>query len=349
MDWRERSLEELLRAHRLDPATEQPFPNDGWSGATFSTVLDDAGRRFVLKRTSLAADWIARATRDGRLREAWVAASGGERAALPHPYLGAAQDGAGAVILSPDLSRELIVWDRPLPDEGIDAEALDRILRAMARLHVARWDRKLAGVAPPPPWCPLRDRLLLLSRATAAGYAADGNPVGDRFLSGWAAFERFAPPSARELIASVSADPGPLLAALGRLQWVGLHGDLKLANVALMDDGDVQYIDWQLTLVGPVAVELAWFLVSNSGSLRASPDAVLDDYVAAMAGSADGADVIGDVDVQRDLTWILGLLLRGWRKGLDTQAGTVLPSGVSAADDLGWWSACAVEAAGRRL
>ena len=58
---------------------------------------------------------------------------------------------------------------------------------------------------------------------------------------------------------------------------------------------------------------------------------------------------IGDWDAQRDLTWIVGLLLRGWRKGLDAEADVVLGSGVRATDDLAWWSAQAVEAAGRRL
>jgi len=42
-------------------------------------------------------------------------------------------------------------------------------------------------------------------------------------------------------------------------------------------------------------------------------------------------------------------LLRGWRKGLDAEAGLTLASGMSAAEDLAWWSARAVEAADRRL
>ena len=58
---------------------------------------------------------------------------------------------------------------------------------------------------------------------------------------------------------------------------------------------------------------------------------------------------IGDWDAQLDLTWIVGLLLRGWRKGLDAEAGAVLASGVPATDDLAWWSARAVDAADRRL
>ena len=58
---------------------------------------------------------------------------------------------------------------------------------------------------------------------------------------------------------------------------------------------------------------------------------------------------IGDWDAQLDLAWIVGLLLRGWRKGLDAEAGASLGSGVAAGDDLAWWSERAVEAAGRRL
>ena len=58
---------------------------------------------------------------------------------------------------------------------------------------------------------------------------------------------------------------------------------------------------------------------------------------------------IGDWDAQLDLTWIVGLLLRGWRKGLDAEAGVVLASGVGRGDDLAWWCERAVEAAGRRL
>ncbi len=54
-------------------------------------------------------------------------------------------------------------------------------------------------------------------------------------------------------------------------------------------------------------------------------------------------------DAQVDLSWIIGLLLRGRQKGLDAEAGTTLASGVTAVDDLAWWCERAVEAASRRL
>jgi hypothetical protein len=65
--------------------------------------------------------------------------------------------------------------------------------------------------------------------------------------------------------------------------------------------------------------------------------------------AAGGAVLIGDWDLQRDLALVVGLLLRGWRKGLDAEAGLVLPTGDTAAADLAWWSDEAVAAAARRL
>ena len=101
----EASLADLLRLGDLEGVTEAAFPTDGWSGATFTSMRDRFGNRFVLKRTSLAIDWIARATRDDRLREGWFAAMG-PRALDPIAgtgvaYLGAAIDGDGVAMLMP--------------------------------------------------------------------------------------------------------------------------------------------------------------------------------------------------------------------------------------------------------
>jgi hypothetical protein len=56
-----------------------------------------------------------------------------------------------------------------------------------------------------------------------------------------------------------------------------------------------------------------------------------------------------DPGPENDLAILVGLLLRGWRKGYDAEAGITLASGVSARDDLAWWCERAVEAAGRIL
>jgi hypothetical protein len=358
-DWRERPLDDLLQAHGLDGTPERPFPNDGWSGSRL-TVLERDRKRFILKRTSWATDWIVRATRDQTLREAWIAANRPRvLGPMVAPYLGSAVDRDCAVLLMPDLSGDLIAWERPAHELGIDIPTLDRVLEAMARLHFTPWSPRVASETFP--WCPLPERLLLLSRPSAERYRADGLAVGDRFIEGWDAFDRQAPASVRELLGAIADEPDPLLRALGRLPHVGLHGDMKLANVALANDG-VGIIDWQMTTVAPVAVELGWFLVSNVALLPQPPDLVLERYLGwarwhadRFAGGNDGPPrrsvqlVIDDWEAQTDLAWVVGLLLRGWRKGLDAEAGVRTGWGASGSEDLAWWSRRAVEAAERRL
>jgi hypothetical protein len=356
-DWRERPLDDLLAEHGLDGAPDAPFPTDGWSGATFR-LLERDGRRFVLKHSSPAHDWIVRATRDDGIREAWLAATlaADGDPGVATPYLGAAvaPDG-GAAILMRDLTDELGAWRRQPGGGVLEPAETAALIERIAALHASTWSDAVvtatARTGGTPPWCPLPERLTLLTPRSAAGYAADGNPVAEIFLRGWAGFERFAPPAAVELVDRLGRDPSPLVAALAALPSVGLHGDIKLANVARLDDDHVAWIDWQMTLRAPVAVELGWCIVTNSAELPFTPDEVMARYRAAAdpAGADDAERRLGDWDAQCDLAWIVGLLLRGWRKGADTANGVTLGSGVAAADDLAWWAERAVAAAGRRL
>jgi hypothetical protein len=343
--WARRPLPDLLAEHGLAGETEAPFPNNGWSGAELTRLVRDDGAAFILKRTSWAMDWIARSTRDHALREAVVAA---DPIPFPKPlsnaYLGAAIDDGRAAILMPDLSAELLPWDE---DAGaIDVATLDRVLEAVSALHALPWAELRArpeGLRWP--WCPLRERIELLTPTSARRYEDGGLSIGRRFLEGWAAFERLAPAGAVEVIARLGRDSGPLLGALGRLPSTGLHGDLKLANVALPPDGSVALIDWQMTAFAPLAVDLGWFLVSNVSQLPLDPEAVFERYLE-LAGASSA---VGDAAAQLHLTILVGLLLRGWRKGLDAEAGLTLPTGQAAADDLRWWSERAMIAAHRRL
>jgi hypothetical protein len=362
VSWRDRSLEDLLASAGLAGLAEEPFPTDGWSGATFTSIRRQS-ERFVLKRTSPARDWIVRATLDDDIREAAIASTHllflGPAGRPGVPYVGAAADGDAAAILMPDLSAELIAWERPSHAGRLSVDDLDRVLDAVARLHAMPW---WVGHPdePPIPWCPLPERILLLARPSAERYRADGNPVGDRFLAGWEAFDRLATPAAQDVVRRLSNDPSPLLDALGELPSVGLHGDLKLANVALAGPTDILLIDWQMTCYAPVAVELGWLLVSNVELLPEPPDAILARYRASVewhsgrfgaggVGSMDMARVVGDWEAQVDLALLVGLLLRGWRKGLDAESGVKLASGVTAEEDLEWWCRRAVEAAQRQF
>jgi len=331
-------LAEVLASHGLTGVPEAALETDGWSGARMTRLRRGDGAAFVLKRDGLRLDWIARETGDvPDLREAAVADA---RPRLPAPvrlpHLGVGADGDLVGLLMPDLTEVLLRWEAPVSE----AE-MDRVLGALAALHREPWHRELP---PAFPWTDLRRRVLLLTRRAAARYEAAGNPVGRRFLDGWAAFDRRAPAAARALVDGLTADPEPLFDALARLPGAGLHGDLKLGNVGLEPDGTVWLIDWQMTLVAPVAVELGWFLVCNVAGLPVAPDEVLERYRRA-AGLPDDDRWAAE----RDLALVVGLLLRGWRKGLDAEAGLVTACGWTAADDLAWWGRGAAEAARRRL
>jgi hypothetical protein len=339
-------LADVLRRHGLDGVSEEPFPNDGWSGASL-TLLRRGSERFVLKRDSLARDWIAQATSDGPiLREAWFAAHGPPLPApIRAPYLGVGADGSDVGILMPDLTDVLFDWDAP-----ISIEMLDRVIAGLATLHAYPRPEALASAAAQAHWCPLPERVTLICRASLERVGPARDAVADRILPGWEAFDRLAPAGARDVIASLGADPAPLLRALAELPSTLIHGDLKLANVGLEPDGTIDLVDWQMVSVAPVAVELGWFLVSNVASLPLQPADVLARYHAALLSRRErGAEVAGDWGAQTDCAILVGLLLRGWRKGADAEAGVVHASGVAAAVDLAWWSERAIEAARRRL
>jgi len=346
-------LGDLLRRHGLAGKPEEPFPNDGWSGASLSLLRRGGGDRFVLKRDSLARDWIARATADGPiLREAWFAAHGPRLASpLRAPYLGAGVDGDEFGILMPDLTSVLFDWDAP-----ISVEELDHVLGGLASLHAYPWTT--SGEVDGGMWCPLDKRVTLICRASLEKPGPAGEAVASRILPGWDAFDRQAPRAGRDLIDALGEQPQPLLDALSELPSTLIHGDLKLANVGVERDGTIDLVDWQMVSVAPVAVELGWFLVSNVASLPLAPAEILDRYESKFARAiSDNEDDHGWVESDPTASWdqqvdaaiLVGLILRGWRKGADAEAGITLASGVSAAEDLAWWCGRALEAAGRLL
>src|SRR4029077_18885508 len=139
---------------------------------------DRPPERFVLKRTSPAIDWIAAATGDTQRREGRLAASDRRRGAPwlgeTQPYLGAALDDDGSVVIAmPELSSELLAWERPAHDGGeIDVDVVDRVLDRLAALHASPWPEVLdpgqpwAGRLAPVPWWPLPEPLDFAARST---------------------------------------------------------------------------------------------------------------------------------------------------------------------------------------
>lgn len=315
----------LLEAHGItSPAV--PLAHDGYSGALLSGIAQD-GRRYVLKRFCLRDDWIMRWVGDNDGREAAFAASPVAQRLPPRirvPMLGACRDGTGWALLMDDITPLL------LPSEGVlEAAVVDEVLGRMAELHARFWDDPLDDALFP--LLGLRERLTIVSPASAELLVREGLDFGA--ARGWQLFQLHAAPAAVRLITSLLADMTPILRTLERLPQTLLHGDLKFANIGVGEDV-AWLIDWALVSRGPVAVDLAWFLAVNSSRLPWSLDETLVRYRRRLE-QALGPQQSARWPEQMAATHVCGLLLYGWGKALDAEAGRP--------DELAWWCERALE------
>ncbi len=290
----------------------------GFSGARIYRQSNHDGASYVLKVTSAHSDWIMQATSDQSCREAVLAnvALGGD-GRVSSPAIGSARDGDVFSILMRDISAYL------LPNEQLTGEQLETILRGMSQLH---------SLTPPNdsevPWCSIEDRVTLFKpQPERLAHFRIGNDI----LRGWELFFDYSPEGIGNLVRSLFDDVGPLKRALGQLPDCFLHGDLKLDNIAICPSAKLSLIDWSMTMIAPAAIELGWFLAMNSRALPIS----LDEAVTAYTSYSN----IERRFHQRHqaLTVLCGLLIRGWRKGLDAEAGE--PA------ELSWWCERAASAA----
>lgn len=244
------------------------------------------------------------------MQEAVLASSDGVRAdRIGSAGIDSAQDGTVFSILMQDIS------DHLLPNERLTHRQFDAVVRGMHRLH---------SLAPPDeadvPWCSIDDRLTLF--APDPGKLA-GFRIAEDILRGWELFFDSAPKDAGDLVRSLFADLAPLTKSLERLPNRLLHGDLKLDNIGVRPDGTLSMIDWSMPLLAPAAIDLGWFLAMNSRALPVSLDETLAAY--ALHSTVDSRSQ----ELHRSLTILCGLLIRGWRKALDAEAGE--PA------ELHWW------------
>ena len=326
------SVEMLLLTHGVT-APETPFAGGvGYSGAVFAAVNGPDGP-LILKRLRHDADWLMRLTRDTSYREAQFAASR-LPACLPAgvaaPTLGASFDGAGRAILMRDIGTWLLDGTDIVPEATVDA-----VLRGLAELHAAFWGTPPGG-AEEVAWCDGVDFLNLLTPRTGVMLMEEGRDFG--LLRGWEAFARLAPREGVALVERVRANPAMLRIAMAPLPRTLLHGDAKLANMGIDGQGTLWLIDWAMVACEPVAVELAWFLAVNSSRLPWTADVVLDRYRAHLEPALEGTGTSVRWQEQLALIGVCGLLLYGWGKALDAEAGSP--------DELRWW--CERAAAGAR-
>jgi hypothetical protein len=303
-------------AHRV-PLHE----HDGRSGASLERVVLDDGTRLIVKTASPVTDLPMRATGDlaGRELTLW---SAGILSVLPagveHAILdGWHADDGSVVTVMRDLGEQVLGRRRRLSRRDCRS-----VLSAAAAVH-----RRFAGVSVDG-LCTLEDRLTLFAPDRMARVADGSNPLPMLVAKGWEVFADQVPGDVADAVFAVFDNPVALAAALRRAGSTLIHGDLWLVNIAF--DGDsVVLLDWGLASDAPPAVEFASFLAGNASSVRASREAIIDDFRRLSGELHD--------EVALDLALVGGLAELGWNKALDAATHTDEVIRARERKDLGWW------------
>ena len=313
-------------------ADRAPMNNaDGKSGARFERVTID-GERFVVKYLDIRDDWTMRAT--GQLAYAPVLLwRRGLLDRLPACFLQPIVDVA-TVDGTPDdrqvalLMRDVGEWLVPEGDEVLSLDTHLQLLDHLATLCAVFWggghDLELV---------PMMNRFLEISPWTAIAEAAIGSDalVPKLVGQGWERFPSEAP-AAAELVVALANDPSPLVTALETTPVTFVHGNWKLGNLGVTDDGRTVLFDWETPGIGTACSELAWYLAINSARLPHSKEEAIEAFRIALA--LHGVETAPWWDKQLGLALLGGCVQFGWEKALGGRNA-----------ELEWWEARALEGA----
>ena len=328
---------------------EAPFPNDGWSGARLGAAR--ARRRSGSSSSATASPGTGSPGRPATGRS--CARRGSRRTGRPCRRRSGRRTSVPARTRRPDPGRSRCSCPTSRAASCCPGRRPPTSRRPIARS--GRWRPCMpiawpAGALADGPWCPLRERLLLLSRPAAERYRAEGNPVGERFLAGWDAFDAAVPPAARDLIADLAAragaapggarptagDPHPRRPQAGQRRLRAGRAD----RAHRLADGHRRPGRGRARLVP--RLERAVAADRAAGRPRPLPGRPLEAAGGAASRRASG---------RRRSTWRSSsgcCCAAGARASTrPPRPGTRRASGPT--DDLAWWCRRAVEAAARRL
>jgi hypothetical protein len=290
------------------------------SGSRVELAVLADGRTVVAKHLHPTDDLILRATGDdGRLERLWQA---GVFERMPpvieHTIVGVEPEGDGWLVVMEDVGSALLADDRP-----ITRAENRRILGAGAALHGA-----FHGVALPQ-LAPIGMLYRFLSSGMAAAERASANPLPGLVGRGWERFGEAVPHEVADSIAAIHGDPDRFAARFEGCSSTLVHGDFRFANMGLRADRLV-LIDWGSScVVGPSALDVAWYLIVGATRIEATRDEVLDDFRAAEGDRFEGRAL--------GLALIGALAQLGWNKALDILENEDEAVRVRERADLDWW------------
>jgi hypothetical protein len=301
----------------------RPFSSGGFSGSSFEkitvTLSSGTTQQFVLKQTRLADDWFSQRTSDPVGREAALL----DEPSLSRvwdsfacPYRAYAIDDGAIGLLMDDLAGHLF------PDERKPIPVLheDLVVGSLAEMHATFWEPDELTM----PW--LLMPVHYFGMMGPGGHVEDARaapPEGIRqaMQDGWETALNELP----SLVAAQIVLPPEVLAD----QWTHLprtllHGDMKIANLAVFPDQRVAAVDWAFVGHAPGTFEVGWYLAVNASRLARLKDHFVAWYryrlEEALGGKIDDRlwkemILAGLVCAAMMLLWTKGNAIRADREG----------------------------------
>jgi len=309
-----------------------PLAAIGFSGATLQRVevLSEAGtkRNFILKLVHLKTDWISQRTNDHVGREGALLDEQCLAKLWDHihcPYIAFARENDLTGLLMNDFSGYLF----PDAREPIDIGHEDIVINALASMHAAFWDspeiEKISWLTRP------RDYLNILSPGEHEQdkYCPPSDKIRDGILEGWKIALQLLSAEMRDyLVRPVEK----IFEPWNDLPVTLLHGDVKIANMAIIPGDKLVLFDWPMVGCAPSGMELGWYIAVNATRLARTKEAFINEYRSRLESHLQF--YINDKTWQRmvHLAVITGAMMLLWNKALGWQAGTQRGK-----DEWEWW------------
>jgi len=306
----------------------------GFSGSVLERVeiflQSGIKRNFILKYTRVKADWLSQRAKDQVGREAELLSDPGLSGiwkSIHCPYVAFAAENGQTGLLMDDFSEYLF------PDlrEPVDLKSEDLILNTIASLHASFWEsseiKKTNWLTNPYNYL----EVLGPGEHESDKFAPPPDHLRKSIREGWNIALELLTPEIRNILIKPARE---IFEPWKDLPVTLLHGDAKIANMAILPSGKVVMFDWTYVGRGPCGIELGWYLAVNSTRLaRTKEDFIrryryyLEFHLKFTIQEKIWTKVI-------ELAIITGTMMMLWNKALGYQGGTKRGK-----DEWEWWVA----------
>lgn len=306
----------------------------GFSGSVLERVevelRSGLKRNFILKYTRIEADWLSQRAKDQVGREAALLSESclsGLWNIIHCPYVAFASENGEIGLLMDDFTNYLF----PDVREPIDIKSEDLIIDTIASLHASFWN---SSEIKKTNWLINSYNYLEVlgpGEHKSDKYAPPPDKIKNSMQEGWNIALQLLPAEIKNILIKPAKE---IFEPWKDLPVTLLHGDAKIANMAILPSGKVVVFDWTYVGWGPCGIELGWYMAVNSTRLARTKEDLFRKYRTCLESHLKFTIHEETWSGIAELAIITGTMMMLWNKALGYQAGTQRGK-----DEWEWWVA----------